>query len=98
MEGNEVGKKVILPASFIGGPRDMKSRYLDAMSLVQHFGKPTLFITVTCNPEWDEITSALLPGQTSQDRPDIVTRIFHSKIKKISDEIFKVGIFGKSVA
>ena len=97
MEENKFGKKVILPASFNGGPRDMKSRYLDAMSLVQHFVKPTLFITVPCNPEWDRITSVLLPGQTSQDRPDIVTRIFHSKIK-ILDKIFKVGIFGKTIA
>ena len=76
----------------------MKSCYLDAMSLVQHFGKPTLFITVTCNSDWEEIKAELLPGQKSQDQPDIVTRVFHSKLRKISDEIYKDGIFGKTVA
>ncbi|XP_021770603.1 uncharacterized protein LOC110734763 [Chenopodium quinoa] len=29
-----VGRRIILPATFIGGPRDLKKRYLNAMSLV----------------------------------------------------------------
>ena len=29
-----VGHRIILPASFIGGPRDMRKRYIDAMTLV----------------------------------------------------------------
>ena len=32
---NKVGKRIVLPTSFIGGPRDMRHQYLDAMSLVQ---------------------------------------------------------------
>ena len=32
--GARVGKKVVLPASFIGEPRDMRRRYVDAMALV----------------------------------------------------------------
>lgn len=43
-----VGRHVILPPSFLGGRRDMKKRYLNAMSLVQGYGKPDLFITMTC--------------------------------------------------
>ena len=31
----EVGKRTVLPASFIGGPRDMGHRYMDVMALVQ---------------------------------------------------------------
>ena len=53
--GDKVGKRVILPSTFIGGSRDMRRRYLDAMTLVQHYGKPNLFITMTCNSEWKEI-------------------------------------------
>ncbi|KAL7099021.1 hypothetical protein ACP275_09G055800 [Erythranthe tilingii] len=45
--GSEVGKRVVLPASFIGEPRDMRRRYFDALTLVQRFGKPDLFITMT---------------------------------------------------
>jgi len=84
-EASEVGRKTILPASFIGGPRDMKARYLDAMSMVQHFGKPDLFITITCNPEWPEIYELILPGQSAQDRSDIVSRVFKSKLRKICE-------------
>lgn len=32
--GSEIGKRIVLPASFIGGPRDMRRRYLDALALV----------------------------------------------------------------
>ncbi|XP_075486067.1 uncharacterized protein LOC142525622 isoform X2 [Primulina tabacum] len=36
--GSEVGKHIVLSASFIGGPRDMRRRYLDAIALVRTFG------------------------------------------------------------
>ena len=35
---DKVGQRVLLPGSFIGGPRDMRRRYMDAMALVQEFG------------------------------------------------------------
>lgn len=91
------GRRVVLPASFIGGPRDMKARYQDAMALVQNLGKPDLFITVTCNPDWPGIKENLFDGQPAQNRPDIVSRVFNAKLKNICDEIFKKGIFGKTM-
>lgn len=91
------GRRIVLPTSFIGGPRDMKARFQDAMALVQTMGKPDLFITVTCNPDWTEIRNNLLPGQSAQDRPDMVTRVFNARLKKICDEIYKDGIYGKTV-
>ena len=30
---NEVGKRIVLPASFVGGLRDKRHRYLDAMTI-----------------------------------------------------------------
>ncbi|KAL2539897.1 Helitron helicase-like domain containing protein [Abeliophyllum distichum] len=36
--GYKIGRKIILPSSFTGGPRDMKKRYMDAMALVQRYG------------------------------------------------------------
>ncbi|XP_074267322.1 uncharacterized protein LOC141590650 [Silene latifolia] len=50
-----VGRRVILPATYTGGPRDMKRRYLNAMSLVQRYGKPNFVVTITCNANWPEI-------------------------------------------
>ena len=40
---DEVGKRTIVPSSFIGGRRDRRRRYLDAMALVQKYGKPDIF-------------------------------------------------------
>jgi hypothetical protein len=37
--------------------------YHDAMAIVRYCGKPDIFITMTANPKWEEITSALPPGQ-----------------------------------
>jgi hypothetical protein len=57
-----VGKQTVMPSSFIGGPCDMRRRYMDAIALVQRFGKPDIFLTMTCNPKWDEIKRELYLG------------------------------------
>jgi hypothetical protein len=44
-----IGKWIVMPSSFIGGPRDMRRRYMDAMALVRRFGKPNIFLTMICN-------------------------------------------------
>ena len=47
----DVGNKVILPY--------MTETSEDGMSFVRKFGKPDLFITITSNRKWKEITEAL---------------------------------------
>nr|ABA98321.1 hypothetical protein LOC_Os12g25260 [Oryza sativa Japonica Group] len=42
------------------------------MALVQNYRKPDVFLIMTINPKWDEITCELEPGQTPQDHPDLV--------------------------
>ena len=54
-----IGKRTVLGTSFIGGPRDMRRRYMDAMALVPKYGRPDIFLTMTCNPNWDEIRREL---------------------------------------
>jgi hypothetical protein len=49
---------------------------------------------VTADPNAKEIKDALLPGQTSKDRPDLIARVFREKVRillKFIDE----GCFGK---
>jgi hypothetical protein len=53
-QGNEIRKR-ILPSSFIGELRDKHHRYLDAMALIRKYEKPDIFLTMTCNPNWEEI-------------------------------------------
>ncbi|KAL6501969.1 hypothetical protein OROGR_027102 [Orobanche gracilis] len=60
--GSDVGQRFVLPASYVGSPRDMRRRYLNALALVSEYGKPDFFITMTCNPNWPEIRTGLLPG------------------------------------
>ncbi|CAB4483680.1 unnamed protein product [Rhizophagus irregularis] len=93
-----VGQRIILPSSFTGGPRQMHKLYQDAMAIVRVFGKPDLFITIICNLKWPEIQNALLLGQTAQDRPDLISRIFNMKLKAIFNDILKEDIFGKVLA
>jgi hypothetical protein len=62
-EANEVGKRTVLSPTFIGGPHDMRRRYMDAMALVRKYGKPDIFLTMMCNPNWDQIKNELHPRQ-----------------------------------
>lgn len=96
-DGNvkDVGKMVILPASYIGSPRHMHEYAQDALTYVRKYGRPDLFITFTCNPSWEEIQKLLFEGQTHYDRPDIVARVFYQKIKKLLKLIVKHKIYGK---
>nr|XP_027108912.1 uncharacterized protein LOC113728748 [Coffea arabica] len=72
--GSNVGRRIYLPASFIGGPRDMKRRYMDTMTLVQRYGKPDIFLTMTCNPAWPEIKKHLSDREEAHNRPDVTAR------------------------
>ena len=96
-DADRAGRRYILPSSFTAGPRFMLKHYLDAMAIVRKFGKPTLFVTFTCNPQWPEITSELEPGQSASDRPDITARVFHLKQRQLLDDI-RSGVFGNLTA
>ena len=51
----QVGQRVVLPATFQGGPRHMQQRYQDSMAIIHRFGKPDLFVTFTMNPKCPEV-------------------------------------------
>ncbi|XP_072058078.1 uncharacterized protein [Arachis hypogaea] len=77
-----LGKRIILPSTFTGGPR--------------YAGYPSYFITMTCNPEWDEIKRELTPiGLKAEDRPDILCRLFKNKLDGLIDDLKEEKIFGK---
>ncbi|XP_058222040.1 uncharacterized protein LOC131332039 [Rhododendron vialii] len=97
-QGSRVGTKTVLPRSFIGGPQDMQKRYLDAMALVQKFGKPDIFLTMTCNPAWPEIKNELKPHEEAQNRPDLLVRVFKSKLEQMRKGVIKEELFGPIAA
>ena len=93
-------KRIILPASHSGSPRNMRQKYYEAMAICRALGKPNLFITVTANPKWKEIQDELKkigPHIVAEDRPDIVVRVFNEKLKEMFEYIDN-GLFGEVVA
>ena len=95
---NELGQRVILPSSYIGGPCNLGQGFQDSMAIACYFRKVDIFLTMTTNPCWPEIERELLPGQTAYDRPDLVARVFQMKRKAVVKYIYKHGIFGKAAA
>jgi hypothetical protein len=94
LDPTRIGKMTILPSSFTGSDRAMQQLYQDSMALVRHCGKPDLFITFTANPKWKEITAELRAGQSYMDRPDVVARVFRTKLKLLIYLLKKAGLFG----
>ena len=80
-DGNSnVGRLVILPATFTGSPRYLQQYTQDAIAYVRKYGRPDLFITFTCNSQWDEIRNELFPQQSPSDRHDLTARVFRHHV------------------
>ncbi|XP_065061666.1 uncharacterized protein LOC135688676 [Rhopilema esculentum] len=97
-EDANVGRIVILPSTFQGSPRNMQQNYQDAMTIVTKFGKPDIFLTMTANPNWPEVRENLLPHQTANDRPDVISRVFHLKLKELLCDLLERNVLGHVVA
>ena len=94
--GENPGK--ILPASHPGSPAKRKSDTEDALAIVNRKGRPHLFMTVTMNANWPEVTSNLLPGQIAYDRPGLCCRVFNMKLEEIMAELKSCKVFGPYMA
>lgn len=99
-DGDSIGKRVILPASFTGGRRYMVMNYQDAMAICRVYGSPDLFVTYTCNSKWQEIAEAIRfdTGQQPSDRADIIVRVFNMKVNEFIADIREGRTFGKVLA
>ena len=90
----QVGRKV-LAASHHLSPRWYNKCLQDAIAICTKYSKPDFFITITTNPKWPEILICLEPGQTAQDRPDVVARVFKAKLEQLMKDIRKGELFGQ---
>ncbi|XP_076884457.1 uncharacterized protein LOC143533627 [Bidens hawaiensis] len=90
------GQRVILSSSFTGRSRYMMQNYLDAMCLCRWYGYPDFFLTITCNPGWPEVKRFLKDTNlNSEDRPDILCRIFKIKLDSMIKLMKDKALFGK---
>eukprot|EP00660_Eupelagonema_oceanica_P003584 gene3584-12105_t len=76
----------------------MTQGYFDAMAIVARHGRPDYFITMTANPAWPEIANNLAPGETADDRPDLVDRVFYLYFLELLHDLTVKGVLGRAVA
>ena len=76
----------------------MQQNYQDAMAIVAKYGKPDLFVTYTCNPKIKDIEENLRNGERAEDRPDLVSRVYHLHLAEILKDIKDRHILGVPVA
>ncbi|KAE8230528.1 hypothetical protein CF326_g4466 [Tilletia indica] len=82
-----------LPSSFVGSRSYRAEHVSDALALAKQFGKPHGMLTLTTNPEWDELKEMLGPGQTATSVPIITVRVFRARLAKVM-AVFKKGFGG----
>lgn len=97
-DARQIGKRVFLGSSFLGSPRNMMQRYMDAMAIVTAYGKPDLFLTFTCNPNWPEIKNELKSGESPNDQPALLARVFRLKLKELLNDVVKKHVLGRVVS
>ncbi|KAL6569893.1 hypothetical protein OROMI_014407 [Orobanche minor] len=94
-----IGKCFVIPTSFTGGPRYMIQNHQDAMAICKWYGFPDLFITITCNPKWPEISRYLASVNSNpEDRPDIICRVFKMKLDVLIKDLKDHLLLGKTQA
>ena len=94
----DIGRNVVLPATYIGSPRWYQKRFQDAMAIVRELGKPDLFITFTAHGKWDHNIRSLHEGEDTEDRPDVTNRIFKQKLERLKKDIMDENFFGRAKA
>ena len=88
---------VYLPASHMCSPRMQRKLIADGLAIVRRHGKPTYFITVTCDPNWEEIRGyPSVEGQNASDRPGVTYRVFRARLQLILKTL-KDGLLGHKV-
>jgi hypothetical protein len=69
-----------------------KQRYVHITETPATYVKPDILLTVTLNPNRQEIQDVLFPGLTPHDQPDFVARVFRSKLKMTKEMLTKKHI------
>ena len=89
-----LGKLMKIPASIRGSPRYRSEHVAKGMALVYTMGAPTVFLTMTANPEWADVRRALRNGCKWYQDPHTVNRIFKQKLEAFLDNLRAGKYFG----
>jgi len=91
--GTRVGRSV-LPRSTPGTHWKSNTLSQNALHVASELGQADFFITITVNARDPNILRHLLPGQTACDRPDVVARVFHLKMRVFIAKLKNGDFFG----
>lgn len=81
-----------------GGGQQQQQHAADSQGL--NFGVSSVSAgTFTCNPNWPEVLEALLPGQHSNDGPDIIARgrLFQLKLLALLEDLLQDHVLGRTM-
>ena len=84
-----------LGESFHGSPRHLKKLAINGLHLVTEQGASTLFITATCNKDWDEFKQVIWPDSDCFDMPAIVCEVFKAKFDALIHNLKNGKYFGE---
>jgi hypothetical protein len=76
----------------------MAQLYQDAMAITQKFGPPSLFITMTANPDWPEIKAAIPARALAYNHPTVVAQVFALKVKALIFQLTAMQRLGTVIA
>lgn len=94
--GRMISRRAILPSTHVGSPRYMHQLYRDAMAIVTAHGKPDSSLRSPATRIGQRSGELFLGnGQRSPDRPDVIVRVFHEKLKMIMADITDNGVLGR---
>ena len=89
---DSVGKRIALSTTFIGGPLGYERSVHGCHGTGAQVQELDVFLTMTCNQNWDEIKSEVFTSQTAQDCPDLVTRAFRAKLEELKRKLMDKDI------
>ena len=64
---------------------------METLSIFRQRRKPDLFITITCDPNHEDVQNALSKNQKAEDRPDIIANVLKQHLQEIT-EMLKKGV------
>ena len=80
--GHQSSKPRVMSKSMRNSPVQKAAKYKDFVAAFRYHGGVDAFVTITANPNWPEVLSAIEPGMSPEDRQDIIGRVFKLKLNK----------------
>ena len=66
-----------------GSNRHLRNLSLKGLQVVQKKSRPHIFLTLTYDSEWPEITEKLGKNASAFSRPDITNMVFHERLEAL---------------